>query len=88
MPILPFRMRRLAAVLALAAACTGSAPAGRVELHVLDCGRIDIADMDAFADDGSYAGIAALCFGEPGSATRTPVLAASNSRRALSGACQ
>jgi glyoxylase-like metal-dependent hydrolase (beta-lactamase superfamily II) len=28
-----------------------------VRLYTLDCGRIDIADMDAFADDGSYKGI-------------------------------
>jgi N-acyl homoserine lactone hydrolase len=28
-----------------------------VKLYTLDCGHIDINDMDAFADDGSYAGI-------------------------------
>jgi glyoxylase-like metal-dependent hydrolase (beta-lactamase superfamily II) len=28
-----------------------------VKLYTLDCGRIDIANMDAFADDGSYAGV-------------------------------
>jgi glyoxylase-like metal-dependent hydrolase (beta-lactamase superfamily II) len=28
-----------------------------VKLYTLDCGRIDIADMDAFADDGSYKGV-------------------------------
>jgi N-acyl homoserine lactone hydrolase len=29
----------------------------RVTVYQLDCGRIDIADMDPFADDGSYKGV-------------------------------
>ncbi|HEY1301941.1 MAG TPA: N-acyl homoserine lactonase family protein [Vicinamibacterales bacterium] len=28
-----------------------------VKLYPFDCGRIDVDDMDAFADDGSYAGV-------------------------------
>lgn len=31
--------------------------ATKVKLYTLDCGRIEINDMDAFADDGSYAGV-------------------------------
>lgn len=32
-------------------------PRSTVSVVPLDCGRIDIADMDAFADDGSYKGV-------------------------------
>lgn len=40
---------------------TGPAKAAspEVELYALDCGRIDVPDMDPFADDGSYKGVTA-----------------------------
>ncbi len=52
---------RVAFVVALAVcySCAQACAAGAaVRLITLDCGRIDIADMDAFADDGSYKGVA------------------------------
>ncbi len=33
-----------------------------VAVYPLDCGRIDVADMDAFADDGSYKGVSKQLF--------------------------
>jgi glyoxylase-like metal-dependent hydrolase (beta-lactamase superfamily II) len=51
----------LAALLLMSPSQVSAAPAARhtpaVKLYTLDCGRIDIADMDAFADDGSYKGV-------------------------------
>jgi hypothetical protein len=40
---------------------TGPAKAAspEVELYTLDCGRIDVPDMDPFAADGSYMGVTA-----------------------------
>lgn len=52
-------MRRLTAGLALAlllCAATAAAQRAPLKLYVLDCGRIDIADMNVFADTGEYAG--------------------------------
>ncbi len=43
-------------VLAALAATPTQAATPNVRLYTLDCGRIDVADMDAFADDGSYSG--------------------------------
>jgi glyoxylase-like metal-dependent hydrolase (beta-lactamase superfamily II) len=42
----------------LAAACGQSAQpaAPAVQLYAMDCGRAEFADVDAFADDGSFAG--------------------------------
>ncbi len=53
-----------AAILSLTAACSQpaaptSAAAPAVELFALDCGRLTISDADMFADDGSFAGVAA-----------------------------
>jgi len=60
-------MRWRSAVIAAVAliGLAGSVASGRtlprppaiVRVFPLDCGRIDIADMDAFADDGSYKGV-------------------------------
>lgn len=43
----------VAVMLALASGSPVNA-APKVGVHQLDCGRIDVKDMDAFADDGSY----------------------------------
>jgi N-acyl homoserine lactone hydrolase len=34
-----------------------ASPFSAVKVYILDCGRIDVLDMDMFADDGSYAGV-------------------------------
>jgi glyoxylase-like metal-dependent hydrolase (beta-lactamase superfamily II) len=34
-----------------------AAPETSVKVYTLDCGRIDVSNMDLFADDGSYAGV-------------------------------
>lgn len=55
------RWATVVASIALAAAAMVSAtaqPRSTVKVFPLDCGRIDITDMDAFADDGSYKGVA------------------------------
>ncbi len=50
-----------AALLALAfspaPAATGAAAPAEVRLYVLDCGRIELADADDYADDGAYKGL-------------------------------
>jgi N-acyl homoserine lactone hydrolase len=54
-------MRRLAALVLAAAAAvvgTGAAAAPDVRLYAMDCGRLTMADADAFADDGAYKGMA------------------------------
>jgi N-acyl homoserine lactone hydrolase len=43
--------------LCLAGAAKAASP--EVELYTLDCGRIDVPNMDPFADDGSYKGVTA-----------------------------
>ena len=52
-------LKRAACALSLLtlAACA-QAPAPAVELYAMDCGRAAFADADAFADDGSFAGVA------------------------------
>lgn len=57
------RARWATVVAAIALAAVGmipvtAQPRSTVKVVRLDCGRIDIADMDAFADNGSYKGIA------------------------------
>lgn len=37
---------------------TAAAPVDQVELHVFDCGTIEISDLDAFSMAGDYAGVA------------------------------
>lgn len=54
-------MKRAIAVLALGvlAACGEQVPpAPAIELYALDCGRANFTNLDAFADDGSMAGVA------------------------------
>lgn len=36
---------------------TGAAAVTAIEMHVLDCGTIEIADLDAFSTEGDYAGL-------------------------------
>ena len=52
--------RALLASLALFAAACASAtpPAPAVRLYAMECGRLNILDADAFADDASFAGVA------------------------------
>lgn len=48
-----------AATALFAAACAPAAPpAPAVQLYAMECGRISVSDADAFADDGSFAGVA------------------------------
>lgn len=55
-------LRTAIIALLLLAACTPPAPkpppAPAVRLYAMDCGRIDMPDADAFADDGSMKGVA------------------------------
>lgn len=53
-----FRMLAMAAVFALWSAAVEAAPKS-VELYAMDCGRLNMANADAFSDDGAYKGVAA-----------------------------
>lgn len=50
----------MAAIIAVAGGCSQPADeaAPDVRLYAMDCGRISITNADAFADDGSFAGVA------------------------------
>ena len=52
----PLAVDEAAAPPAEAGAGTEPPPAAIERVHVLDCGTIEISDLDAFASDGSYAG--------------------------------
>jgi N-acyl homoserine lactone hydrolase len=53
------RQVMLALFFALCLAGPARAASPEVKLHTLDCGRIDVPDMDPFADDNSYKGVTA-----------------------------
>jgi glyoxylase-like metal-dependent hydrolase (beta-lactamase superfamily II) len=55
------RSRRVLSGLFFALCLAGPAKAANpeVKLYTLDCGRIDVPNMDPFADDGSYKGVTA-----------------------------
>lgn len=42
----------------LAAPALAAKPSPDIRLYAMDCGRLTMADTDAFADDGSYKGVA------------------------------
>ncbi|MDX9997485.1 MAG: N-acyl homoserine lactonase family protein [Phenylobacterium sp.] len=45
-------------IAALAAARAAAAAEPDIALYAMDCGRMELADADAFADDGAYKGVA------------------------------
>ncbi len=45
-------------LLAAAAPAQAAKPSPDIALYAMDCGRLTMADADAFADDGSYKGVA------------------------------
>jgi glyoxylase-like metal-dependent hydrolase (beta-lactamase superfamily II) len=55
-----FSRRLLLALFSALCCLAGPAAASpEVKLYTLDCGRVDVPDMDPFADDGSYKGVTA-----------------------------